>query len=399
MPSHRWPQITELFHAARARDPATRGSFLTEACQGDQSLRDELERLLGADATAGSFLETSLFPPTDVPRFEPGARLGPYDLKGLLGAGGMGEVFRAHDPRLNRDIAIKVLPLDAAADAERLARFAREAQAIGALNHPNIVTIHSVEQAREVQFLTMELVNGKTLRECIPRGGLPIDRFLDMAIALADAIGTAHLHNVVHRDLKPTNVMVTSEGRVKVLDFGLAKLTPRAAPTGDSATVAPPEPTGEGRVLGTTGYMSPEQAGGGEVDHRSDIFSIGIVLYEMATGQRPFRGESNTSLLSSILEEVPPPVTALRPDLPPALATRIRRCLAKDPNRRYQSALDLRNELDEIRQDLSSGRLAATGGAAGEARCSSFWVLCWLGPSPALPTSPGSGQHRRPHDN
>ena len=232
------PQLSELFHAALARDPSTRAAFLSEACRGDPALQSEVERLLAAHENAGSFLEAPVGAPAGVRRLSPGASVGAYSITQFIGAGGMGDIYRARDARLGRDVAIKILPASAAADAERRTRFAREAHAIAALNHPNIVTIHSVEQSEDLHFLTMELVEGKTLRELITPGGLPVDRLLQIAIPLADAIGTAHAHGIIHRDLKPANVMVTPEGRVKVLDFGLAKLT-APEPVATSVTTMP----------------------------------------------------------------------------------------------------------------------------------------------------------------
>jgi len=283
--------------------------------------------------------------------------VGPYHVEALLGSGGMGEVYRVKDPRLGRDVALKLLPPEAA-DPERRQRFAREAQVVAALNHPNIVTIHSVEQSGDLHFLTMELVDGTTLREMIPSRGLPLDQLLRLAIPLADAVGAAHSKGVVHRDLKPGNVMVTRDGRVKVLDFGLAKLKPSESFSAES-TVTHGEITTEGRVLGTIAYMSPEQAEGRDVDHRSDIFSFGVLLYEIATGERPFTGDTTVSLLSSILKDPPPILTQKRPDLPRELERVVRRCLAKDPGHRYQSVVDLRIDLEEIQQELSSGQLSS----------------------------------------
>ena len=280
-----------------------------------------------------------------------GQRLGPYEVLGKLGEGGMGEVYRAHDPKLKRDVAIKVLPRDTAGDADRRARFEREAQAVAALNHPNIVTIHSVEEADGVLFLTMELVEGQSLDALITTGGLPLARVLALAIPLTDAISAAHQKGITHRDLKPANVMVTADGRVKVLDFGLAKLvepSPIAAGVSELMTRLL---TGEGRIVGTVAYMSPEQAEGKPVDHRSDIFSLGVMLYELATGERPFKGDTHVSLLSSILRDTPRSVTELKPAAPRELSRIIKRCLVKDPEYRYQSAKDLRNELRELQEE------------------------------------------------
>ncbi len=287
-------------------------------------------------------------------KFAPGTRIGSYEIIALLGQGGMGEVYKAHDVRLGRFVAIKVLPASLAGDRQFRERFDREARAIAALTHPHIVTIHSIEEHAGAPFLTMELVEGRTLDEMIPPGGLPLREFFDLAIPLADAVAAAHQRGVTHRDLKPGNIMVTADGRVKVLDFGLAKLT-EATPAGAVMWSRTRELlTDEGHIIGTIAYMSPEQAEGKPVDSRSDIFSLGIIYYEMATGQRPFTGDSNTSLLSSILRDQPQAVTDLNGAVPAGLGRLIRRCLEKAPNRRVQSAFDLRNELEELRTDVNS---------------------------------------------
>src|SRR4051812_25714496 len=271
----------------------------------------------------------------------------------------MGEVYRAHDPRLGRDVAIKVLPAAFARDSERLRRFEQEARAAAALNHPNIVTIHSVERADGIRFLTMELVEGQPLSTLIQRGGMPLDQLLGVAIPLADALAAAHDKGITHRDLKPANVMVGADGRVKVLDFGLAKLRQSSLGAGGLTTMATEDQTGEGRILGTVAYMSPEQAQGKTIDHRSDLFSLGVILYEMASGRRPFTGDTSVSIISAILKDTPPSITDLRATLPREFGRIVRRALTKDPDRRYQTAKDLRNELDELKQSIESGELAA----------------------------------------
>jgi eukaryotic-like serine/threonine-protein kinase len=278
----------------------------------------------------------------------------------------MGEVWRARDPRLEREVAVKVLPAELAADRERLSRFEREARALAALSHPSIVTIYSVEEAAGTRFLTMELVEGETLERRIPTEGMTLERFLSIAIPLAEALAEAHLRGVLHRDLKPANVMVTAQGRVKILDFGLAKL---AQGQPDDLTMAETGSleamTRQGQILGTVPYMSPEQIQGRGVEARSDIFSLGIMLYEMATGHRPFAGGSAVEVLSSILRDEPPPLGELRPDLPQQLGRILRLCLAKAPDRRFQTAQDLRNQLEalqeEARQTRSSETLAGRG--------------------------------------
>jgi Tol biopolymer transport system component len=299
-----------------------------------------------------------------------------YRIEAFIGAGGMGDVYRARDTHLGRDVALKVLPPELASDAERVRRFEQEARAIAALNHPNIVTLYSVEEAGGLRFLTMELVEGTPLSEQIPRAGLPLDRLLDIGVALTDGLATAHARGIVHRDLKPANVMVTREGRVKILDFGLAKLKPVAAVSDQTTTASPV--TSDGQLLGTVAYMSPEQAEGRDVDHRSDIFSFGVMLYELATGHRPFKGDSTLSLLSAILRDAPALLTELKPEVPRELARVVRRCLAKDPERRCQSAKDVRNELEELRQEIASGGLQRPDSAA-DSRVRRWRSLAWIG--------------------
>jgi TolB-like protein/cytochrome c-type biogenesis protein CcmH/NrfG len=259
----------------------------------------------------------------------------------------MGEVYRATDAKLRRDVAVKVLPVEMASSAERRERFQREARALAALNHPHIVTIHSVEEAENVHFLTMELVEGQSLDRLIPARGLPVVRILEIAIAVADALGAAHEKGIIHRDLKPANVMVSDSGRVKVLDFGLAKTAMDRPDTGGLRETE--MQTREGVVMGTGPYMSPEQIMG-RGDHRADVFALGILLFEMATGRRPFHGRTAAELASAILRDTPPPVTDERADLPVDLARIIRRCLERDVHRRIQTARDVGNELRELAQ-------------------------------------------------
>jgi serine/threonine protein kinase/Flp pilus assembly protein TadD len=304
-----------------------------------------------------------------------GRSLGHYRITAAIGAGGMGEVYRATDTKLGRDVAIKMLPAAVAQDPERLARFEREARSLASLNHPNIVTIFSVEEDGGSRFLAMELVEGETLDTLLAAGGLPLARFFEIAVPLADALSAAHERGIVHRDLKPGNVMVTREGRVKVLDFGLAKL--EAAASNPDLTSTPTESranlTSEGQVFGTVAYMSPEQTRGGKVDARSDVFSLGVVLYQMVTGERPFQGASAVDMISSILRDTPPSVTDRRGDLPTHLARILRRCLEKDPRDRYQTSRDVHNELRDLRNETSATSSAASprsetalGGLVGE---------------------------------
>src|SRR5689334_14668119 len=245
------------------------------------------------------------------------ARLGTYEIIGPLGAGGMGEVYRAKDLRLGREVAIKVLPTAVASNPDRLARFEREARTVAGLNHPNIVTLYSVEEEDGVRFLTMELVDGQNLAAIVARGGLPVDRILDLSIPLADALVAAHQCGVTHRDLKPANVMVTRDGRVKMLDFGIATgARPTAASTSETMTADPDlEDSTPGQVIGTTPYMAPEQLRGEPTDQRSDLFAFGTIVYELATGRRPFADGVTADVIASILRDAPVSLTRLRPDL------------------------------------------------------------------------------------
>jgi serine/threonine protein kinase len=298
--------------------------------------------------------DTTVATAHDLPEEIP-ERLAHYRLMEPLGAGGMGEVYLAEDTKLGRMVAVKILPPTLASDPERLHRFEQEARALAALNHPNIVTIYSVEEAAGIHFLAIELVEGTTLAKKIPDGGLPLGPFLDLAIPLADSLAVAHQSGIIHRDLKPGNVMVSEDGRVKVLDFGLAKLRRDQAFAGDDSEMSTDLLTGEGRVVGTVAYMSPEQLKSERLDPRTDIFSLGVLLYEMTTGDRPFRGDTSAEIMSSILRDTPPPLREIRRELPDHLGRILRRCLEKEPERRYQSALDLRNELEDLRNELAGG--------------------------------------------
>ena len=286
-----------------------------------------------------------------------GRTLGPYRILESLGSGGMGHVYLALDTRLDRRVALKVLPPEMASHPEKIKRFEREAKTVASLSHPGIVTLYSpLEEQDGLRFLTMELVEGETLSKSIPAHGFSMERFLSLAIALTDAVTAAHRQGILHRDLKPDNVMLTPDGRLKVLDFGLAKLR-EGADDGDRTTKETQSVTQDGRIVGTVAYMSPEQAQGLPVDHRSDIFTLGIILYEMATGERPFRGNTNLSVLSSILKDTPRPASELRDDIPKPLARMIQRALEKRPEDRYQSASDLRRDLEDLKRDVDSGEL------------------------------------------
>jgi len=282
-----------------------------------------------------------------------GMRLGPYELLDSLGAGGMGEVYRARDTRLQRDVAVKVLPAELSSDGARLDRFRREARSASALNHPNIVTIYEVGQSDSTSFIVMELVDGKNLRQMLNAGSLPLRKLLGIASQVADGLAKAHAAGIVHRDLKPENVMVTLDGFAKILDFGLAKLTHTDSHKGQTEQIPTLGRTEPHFVMGTAGYMSPEQAIGQRVDFRSDQFSFGALLYEMATGKAAFDRPTNPEKLAAIIREEPEPIAALDSRVPAQLRWIVERCLAKDPKDRYAATEDLARDLATIRDHAS----------------------------------------------
>jgi len=293
-----------------------------------------------------------------------GTRLGPYDILAPLGAGGMGEVYRAHDSRLGRDVALKVLPAGVASDPARQQRFETEARAVAALNHPNIVAIYDVALQEQPAFIVSELVSGETLRGPIQRGPVPLKRVLDIAVQIGDGLAAAHAAGIAHRDLKPENIMLTPEGRVKILDFGLAKSTSRAAGHVDATrTIAATEP---GTIVGTASYMSPEQASGSpEVDGRSDQFSLGLIIQELITGSKAFERPTAAETMAAIIREDP---AALPATVPLPLRWSLERCLAKDPAQRYDTTRDLFLELRQLRDHASEiSAVAATASASGQA--------------------------------
>ena len=308
-----------------------------------------------------------------------GRTLAHYRITAAIGAGGMSEVYRATDTKLRRDVALKVLPAEMAASPERLERFRREARAVAALNHPHIVTIHSVEEAEGVHFLTMELVDGEPLDRLIPVGGLPANRFFAIAAALAEALTAAHDKGIVHRDLKPANIMVTRDGRVKVLDFGLAKIGGSGAGPQADSSLPTEMRTREGVVMGTMPYMSPEQVQGRTLDHRTDLFSLGIILYEMASGERPFQGRSSAELASAILRDTPRPVGERRTDLPEGLGQVIQHCLEKGAADRFPSAREVRDGLRGVTTEgpqirATAAPASATPVPAAARADEGFWV-------------------------
>ena len=320
---------------------------------------DAAVRVPGAVEGSASFWSADETPMT-------GRQLGQYQIVEKLGEGGMGVVYKARDTRLNRYVALKVLPADRIADPDLKRRFIHEARAASALNHPNIITVHDIVQEAGVDFIVMEYLAGKTLETVIRRKGMPIGEALRCGVQMADALATAHQAGIIHRDLKPANVMVSDSGLVKVLDFGLAKLSERPATArhGETRTAMTGEPlTDKGTILGTVNYMSPEQAQGKAVDARSDIFSFGAVLYEMLTGRRAFQGETPIDTLSAIMRDDPKPAGELRTGLPREIDRTIARCLRKEPGRRFQHMEDLKVALEELQEESDSGNLAAAPSA------------------------------------
>jgi serine/threonine protein kinase len=293
-----------------------------------------------------------------------GSRLGPYEILSPLGAGGMGEVWRARDTRLSREVAIKVLPPEVSRDPSRLKRFEKEARSASALNHPNIVTIYDIGSEGPVSYIAIERVEGKTLREVLFAGPMPPRKLAQIGAQIAEGLAVAHETGIVHRDLKPENVMVTKDGLVKILDFGLAKLT-SATSAGDDSSFPTETATSPGSLIGTVGYMSPEQAAGQAADFRSDLFSVGAILYEMSTGQRAFKGKTAVDTLAAILNSDPEPVVALSPSTPPPLRWIIDRCLAKEPGSRYSATRDLARDLGAIRDHISEIGPAEKGSRRG----------------------------------
>ncbi|MBZ5632189.1 MAG: protein kinase [Acidobacteriia bacterium] len=350
MNPERWQQVEAVYHAARHRTPKERGAFLDGACRDDSDLRRRVESLLAGEAAGNGSPDSATFTVAAAGSRDPGGLtggswLGPYQIETPLGAGGMGQVYRARDTRLSRSVAVKVL------SAGSVDRFIQEARAASALNHPNIVTIYDVGDARGVSYIVMELIEGQTLRQAMAGGPLPVPKLLGFAVQIADALATAHAKGIMHRDLKPANIMISAEGRAKILDFGLAKLVAEGGERSASAAEHPL--TQPGTVLGTFGYMSPEQARGEPGDFRSDQFSFGAVLYEMATGRRAFAGSTQVDALAAVIRDQPEPIGRINPQAPAPLQWAVERCLAKSARDRYSSTQDLFNELSAILSSIS----------------------------------------------
>ena len=353
MTPERWRAVERLYHAALASAPQERATFLIDACAGDDALRQAVDALLTRQPQAEHFLEAPAWQSVAAALVEPltpivGRVIGSFEVMSHLGSGGMGEVYRARDQRLQRDVALKFLTPALAPDAEARERLRREALAASTLNHPHICTLHDIVDDEGRPVLVMEIVEGEPLSAVIPKEGLPIATVVRYGEQLADALAHAHAHGIIHRDLKPSNVVVTREGRAKVLDFGIARqmrATDLAAVTGDRT-----ELTDAGSIAGTLRYAAPELLSGEPADSRSDIWALGVVLFEMATGVRPFEGLTGLALTGAILHE---PMAPLPPRVPATLRAILQKCLAKEPSQRYQSAAEVRAVLEMMRPDSS----------------------------------------------
>ena len=354
----RWTAVKRIHQSALDKDASERTAFVDESCGGDETLRREVHSLLAHAADAESFLERPAANIAPTPPSEShettlvGRSVSHYQVLSLLGAGGMGEVYLARDSRLGRTVALKILPSELATDPERMQRFAIEAKAASALNHPNVATIYDVGESDGIHFIVMEHVEGETIAVRIGRPLTPSE-VVDIAVQAADALDVAHAKGITHRDIKPANLMLTHRGHVKVLDFGVAKVNRKkeVGPNGDW-TVEPV--TAVGSVVGSGPYMSPEQIVGGDVDARSDVFSLGVVIYEMATGQRPFSGSTRAELMDHILHAAPKPMMRLNPALPSELERVTLKCLDKRPDDRYQSARELLTDLWPLKRQLDA---------------------------------------------
>lgn len=397
-----WRTVEDLCAAALDLPPARRAAFLDRACAGDSALRREVESLLACEERAADFLEVPALdlvtrsesaPPAPAPILPPGASVGPYRIDAFLGAGGMGQVYRARDTRLDRDVALKFLPAEPERDALALARFHIEARAASALNHPNICSLHDIGEHSGRPYLVMELLEGESLHQRLASGPLPTPQLIAIALQAAHALEAAHARGIIHRDIKPSNIFLTSSGQVKLMDFGLA--TRQASLPADGA------PSTQGAVLGTYAYMSPEQARGEAVDARSDIFSLGVTLYRMATGLLPFARPSPAHALEARLTSTPLPLRALNPSVPPALERIILRAIEPDPARRFQSAAHLRAALERLRRSRRRPAWPIAAAAAAALVCLAAglrWSASRAAPSPltAIPLTVDPGRERHP---
>jgi len=358
MTPERWQRAKEIFQAALERAPSERSAYLSSACGDDRDLRVEVESLISSHEKSGEFIDSPAYEGAaemimdDKAELKPGQTIGAYEIVSFISRGGMGEVYLAQDRRLSRKVGLKILPAAFTKDGDRLGRFEQEARAASALNHPNIITIYEILRINSTHMIATEFVEGETLRKRLSQPALPLKQSLNIAIQVADALSAAHKVGIIHRDIKPENIMLRPDGYVKVLDFGLAKLSEEVSPAVSAEAPTRQVRTGSGIVMGTAGYMSPEQARGKDVDARTDIFSLGAVIYEMVAQRKPFEGETPSDTLAAILKTDPPSLAQLMPDIPPELARIVQKTLRKDREERYQAVKELLIDLRALKQDL-----------------------------------------------
>jgi len=358
MTPERWQQVKEIFNSAINYRPEERSSFVSRACSGDDELRNEVESLIASHEQSGGFIDKPAFEAAasllsrEKIELNSGQMIGSYEVVSFISRGGMGEVYLAEDKRLGRKVALKLLPASFTTDDDRVRRFEQEARAASALNHPNIITIYEITKAAGSHVIATEFVEGETLRSRLNRSALSLAETLNIATQVADALSAAHKAGIIHRDIKPENIMSRPDGYVKVLDFGLAKLSEQASPIVAAEAPTIQVRTGSGIVIGTAGYMSPEQARGLSVDHRSDIFSLGAVIYEMLARRKPFEGETPSDTMAAILKTEPPPLARVAPGVPAELVRIVNKSLRKDREERYQVVKDLWLDLKALKQDL-----------------------------------------------
>jgi len=357
MTSERWQQVKEIFNSAITYRPEERGPFISRACSGDEELRSEVESLIASHEQSGEFIDQPAFEAAasllvnEKAELTPGQTIGSYEVISFISRGGMGEVYLAEDKRLGRKVALKLLRTSFTTDKDRLRRFEQEARSASALNHPNIITIYEIRQAARSHVIATEYVEGETLRHRLSHSALMLSETLNIAVQVAGALSAAHKAGIIHRDIKPENIMLRPDGYVKVLDFGLAKLSEQATPAVAAETPTQVR-TGSGIVIGTAGYMSPEQARGLGVDHRSDIFSLGAVIYEMLARRKPFDGDTPSDTLAAILMTEPPPLARVAHGVPSELVRIVNKSLRKDREERYQVVKDLWLDLKALKQEL-----------------------------------------------